>query len=211
MTNAGKRSILVAFALILSCSVLVDAAKTKKQINILGSLGIATSDFEEPLMDLGVEFQLVQGLFLRFEVNTHLGNGNNYYYDYYGPGYYDWYYPGLGLNDGAILHGLTTSGVYKIPFTKKLRFFIQAGLNYMFYWRDEYDNAYFTWRRIKKNGPGVGLGSGFELDLSGKIGVSGGAIYRKLFKDEPQWHPDIPAPGQPDWLEIYVGFYYKIK
>ncbi len=211
MVNAGRRLILVVFALVFSCSVLVDAAKTKKQINILGNLGIATSDFEEPLIDFGLEFQLVQGLFLRLEVNTHLGTGDYYYYDYYDPGYYDWYYPGLGLNDGAIIHGLATSGVYKIPLAKKLRFFIQAGLNYMFYQRDEYENIYHTWRRIKKNGPGVGFGSGFELDLSGKMGFSGGGIYRKLFKEEAQWHPDFPAPGQPAWLTIYVGLYYKVR
>jgi len=177
----------------------------------LGNLGIATSDFEEPLIDFGLEFQLVQGLFLRLEVNTHLGTGDYYYYDYYDPGYYDWYYPGLGLNDGAIIHGLATSGVYKIPLAKKLRFFIQAGLNYMFYQRDEYENIYHTWRRIKKNGPGVGFGSGFELDLSGKMGFSGGGIYRKLFKEEAQWHQDLPAPGQPAWLTIYVGLYYKVR
>ena len=211
MRNAGRRLILVAFALVLTCSVLVDAAKTKKQINILGSLGIATSDFEEPLIDLGVEFQLVQGLFLRLEVNTHLGTGDNYYYDYYDHGYYDWFYPGIGQNDGAILHGLTASGIYKVPFSKKLRFFIQAGLNFMFYWRNEYDNIYFTWRRIKKNGPGMTLGSGFELDLSEKIGFSGGGIYRKLFKEEAQWHPDIPASGQPTWLTIYMGLYYRVR
>jgi len=211
MTNAGRRLILVALALVLSCSALVGAAKTKKQINIFGNLGIATSDFEEPLIDFGVEFQMVQGLFLRLEVNAHLGTGNNYYYDYYDYGYYDWYYPGLGYNDGAILHGLTTSGVYKVPLSKTLRFYIQAGLNYMFYWRDEYDNVYFTWRRIKKNGPGVEFGSGFELDLSEKLGCSGGGIYRKLFNEEAQWHPDIPPQGQPSWLEIYVGLYYKVR
>jgi hypothetical protein len=211
MRNAGRRLILVAFALVLSCSALVDAAKTKKQINILGSLGIATSDIEEPLVDLGVELQMVQGLFLRLEVNTHLGTNDYYYGNYYDYGYYGGYYPGLGLNDGTILHGLTASSVYKVRLAKKLRFFIQAGVNYMFYQRDEYDNVYFTWRRIKKNGPGVAFGSGFELALSGKIGFSGGGIYRKLFKEEAQWHPDIPAPGQPTWLTIYVGLYYKVR
>lgn len=211
MRRTEKRLILVAFALVLSFTTLVYAAKTKKQINIFGSLGIATSDIEDPLIDVGIEFQLVQGLYLRLEVNTHLGSGDNYYYDYYSRGYYDWYYPGVGLNDGAILHGLSTFGVYKIPFSRKLRFFIQAGLNYMFYWRDDYDYVSFTRRRVKKNGPGVGFGSGFEIDLSEKIGLIGGGIYRKLFKEEAQWHPDVPSPGQPAWLKIYVGLYYKLK
>ncbi len=153
----------------------------------------------------------MQGLYFRLEVNTHLNTGNNYYYDPYGPGYYNWYYPGMGLDDGAILHGLSTSGVYKVVLAKKLRFFIQAGLNYMFYWRDDYNNVSFTWRRVKKNGPGVGFGSGFEFDLSGKIGLISGGFYRKLFKEESQWHPDIPPSGQPAWLKIYVGFYYKVR
>lgn len=213
MKSTGKRLIVVIFALVFLFSSLDFAARTrtKNRINILGSLGIATSDIEDPLIDVGIEFQLAHGLYLRLEVNTHLGSKDNYYYDYYGRGYYDWYYPGMGLNDGAIFHGLTTSGVYKVPLSRKLRFFIQAGLNYMFYWSDVYDNVYFTWRRVKKNGPGVGFGSGFELDLWEKIGLMGGGIYRKLFKEEAQWHPDIPPTGQPDWLKIYMGFYYKVK
>jgi hypothetical protein len=213
MRNTGRRFILVAFALVFLSMVLAYTAEAnaKKQINILGSLGIATSDIEEPLIDIGIEFQLVQGLYFRLEVNTHLGSGNNYYYDYYGPGYNNWYYPGVGLDNGAILHGLSTSGVYKVPLSKKLRFFIQAGLNYMFYWRNVYDNVYFTWRRKKKNGPGVRFGSGFELDLSRKIGFIGGGIYTKLFKEEAQWHPDISTTRQPAWIKIYVGFYYKVK
>ncbi len=214
MKSTGKRLIVVTFALFFLFTALAFAARTgtKNRINILGSLGIATSDIEDPLIDFGIEFQLSHGLYLRLEVNTHLGSGDNYNYNYYRRGYYDWYYnPGMGLNDGAILHGLTTSGVYKLPLSKRLRFFIQAGLNYMFYWRNVYDNVYFTWRRVKKNGPGVGFGSGFELDLSEKIGLIGGGIYRKLFKEEVQWHPDIPSTGQPDWLKIYMGFYYKVK
>ncbi|MGD2086073.1 MAG: hypothetical protein PVH61_07810 [Candidatus Aminicenantes bacterium] len=210
MNKRERRLIAVAFVLVFLFTAQDFAARTgtKKQINILGSLGIATSDIEEPLIDIGVEFELAQGLYFRLEVNTHLGSGDNYYYD---PLYYDWYYPGIGLNDGAILHGFSTSGVYKVPLSKKLRFFIQAGLNYMFYWRDVYDNVYFTWRREKKNGPGVAFGSGFELDFSGKIGFIGGGIYRQLFKDEAQWHPDIPAAGQPAWLKIYIGLYYKVR
>jgi hypothetical protein len=213
MKRTGAQLIVVTFVLVFLFTALAFAAKTgtKKQINILGSLGIATSEIEEPLIDVGVEFQLVQGLYLRLEVNTHLSSGDNYYRNYYGAGYYDFYYPGMGFDDGAILHGLSTSGIYKVPLAKKIRFFIQAGLNYMFYWRDVYDNAYFTWRRVKKNGPGVVFGSGFEVDMWGKLGLIGGGIYRKLFKEEAQWHPDIPASGQPDWIKIYLGLYYKIR
>jgi hypothetical protein len=216
MKRTGKRLTVIAFALVFIFTAQVFAAKTgtKKQINILGTLGIATSDIEEPLIDIGVEFQMVQGLYLRLEINTHLGSGNNYYYDdYYSPRYYyGGYYPGIGLNDGAILHGLSTSGIYKVPLSRKLRFFIQAGLNYMFYNRDVYDNDYYTWRREKKNGPGVAFGSGFELDLSEKLGFSGGGIYRQLFKEEAQWHPDIPPPDQPPaWLKIYIGLFYKVR
>lgn len=212
MKRTGRRLLAVTFALVFLFTALTFAAKTgtKKQINILGSLGIATSDIEDPLVDVGVEFQLAQGLYLRLEVNTHLGTRGDYYAPY-SWGYYDMYYPGIGLNDGAILHGLGTFGVYKVPLLRKVRFFIQAGLNYMFYWRDVYDNVYYTWRRVKKNGPGVAFGSGFEFDLSGKLGLIGGGIYRKLFKEEAQWHPDIPASGQPDWVKIYVGFYYKVR
>jgi hypothetical protein len=211
MKRTGRRLLAVTFAMVFLFTVLAFAKTgTKKQINILGSLGIATSHIEDPLVDFGVEFQLVQGLYLRLEVNTHLGSGRDYY-NPYSWGYYDMYYPGIGLHDGAILHGLGTSGVYKVPLLKKLRFFIQTGMNYMFYWRDVYDNVYYTWRRIKKNGPGVAFGSGFEFDFGEKIGLIGGGIYRKLFKEEAQWHPDIPASGQPDWIKIYLGLYYNVK
>lgn len=212
MKRTGNRLIVVTFALVFLFTALAYTAetKTKKQVNIFGSLGIATSDIEEPLIDVGVEFQLVQGLYFRLEVNTHLGSGRDFYSPYSWR-YYDMYYPGIGFNDGAILHGLSTLGVYKVPLIKKLRFFIQVGLNYMFYWRDQYDFDSSNWRRIKKNGPGAAFGSGFELDLSEKIGVTGGGIYRKLFKEETQWHPDIPSPGQPDWLQIYLGLSYKLR
>jgi hypothetical protein len=213
MKRTGRRLIVVTFALVFLLIALAYTAetKTKKQINILGSLGIATSDIEEPLIDVGVEFQLVQGLYFRVEVNTHLGSGRDFYYPYSYRYYGMDYYPGIGLNEGAILHGLSTLGVYKVPLIKKLRFFIQVGLNYMFYRRDQYNFDSLTWRRVKKNGPGAAFGSGFELDLSEKIGFIGGGIYRKLFKEEAQWHPDIPSPGQPDWLQIYLGLYYKVR
>lgn len=213
MRKTGKPFILLFVVLVFLFASLISGAKpkTRKQVNIFGNMGIATSDIDEPLIDVGIEFQVAQGFFFRLVVNTHLDAGGGYYEDYYTPGYYDWYTPGIGLNDGAILHGLNTFTVFKFALSKKLKLFFQAGLNYMFYWRYDFDDAYFTWKKVKKRGFGAGFGAGFEFYLSNKLGVTVGSTYKVLFGDEPQWHPDIPSPGPPTWLKIFIGLFYRLK
>jgi hypothetical protein len=214
MNKVEKFIVLVFFMLYVLSVVPVYSAKSreKKQINIFGSLGIATSVIEDPLIDLGIELQLVQGLFIRLELNTHLDSGSGNYYGYYNiGGYYYNYYPGIALNDGAVIHGLSTFGIYKIPVLKTLRLFFQTGLNYMFYWQNEFDYAYNSWIYEKKNGFGAALGAGFEVNLSKKIGLIAGGTYKKLFADQSQELTDMPSSASLHWVKIYVGIFFHLK
>ncbi|UCH98396.1 MAG: hypothetical protein JSV88_16560 [Candidatus Aminicenantes bacterium] len=184
--------------------------KARKHINILGALGLATSSFDDPLIDIGVELQLVQQFYFRFIINTHLDTGGGYYYDPYHYSAYYWPYQDYGRN-GNILHGLNAFGVYKISLSKKARLFAQAGLNYIYYWRYENISDYMYWKRGRVKGFGAGLGTGVELNLGKKLGIIGGGTYERLFADEPPENPDDPSPGKPSWVKIYVGLYYRVK
>ena len=208
------RNVFLALAVILSLILTTAAfgARGRKQINIIGALGVATSGIDDPIIDLGIEVELVHHLFMRFMLNSHLGISRGYY-DYYSPYNYGFYgpYGGIGFNDGTVLHGLTASGVFKTPFSKKIVFFVQAGLNYMSYSRSDFTIADETWQRSRQRGYGAGFGSGFEFYLGDKFGLMAGGMYRVLFEDQPQRAPDTPPPGKPSWLEFYVGFYYHLK
>ncbi len=187
--------------------------KPPKQINIIGILGAAGSDIDEPLLDIGIEFQLVQGLYVQLVANSYLGSGRDYYYDdyYYDPWNYGWPYPGISLNAGANLYGVSTFGVYKVRLTKKIKLFAQAGLTYMYYRRYEPGVSNSRWRKVEKRGYGSGFGAGAEFYLAEKFGLILGGTYIMLFEKEPQWAPNIPSPGKPSWLKIHIGAFYHLK
>ena len=187
---------------------------TEKQINIIGSLGLATSGLDDPLIDLGIEVEVVRHLFFRFILNSHLGTTRNYYNDYYSPynyGVYGPYYGWIGFNDGNVLHGVTAAGVFKIPVSAKVGIFVQSGLNYLHYTQYDYALDYQEWQRTRQRGFGAAFGPGLEFYLGEKFGLIAGGTYRLLFEDAPQRAPGTPSQGKPSWLELYVGFYYHLK
>jgi hypothetical protein len=189
------------------------AAKGRKQINIIGALGLATSGIDDPIFDVGVEVELVRHLFVRFMLNSHLGDSRNYY-DYYPTYYYGQghgTYWGVGYNDGTVLHGLTAGGVFKAAVSKKIKLFFQASLNYMSYTRYDYQTDDQKWQGTRQSGYGAGFGSGLEFYLGERFGLMAGGTYRLLFEEQSQQLPNTPRPDKPDWLEIYVGFYYRLK
>lgn len=189
--------------------------KTKKQINIFGTFGMATSQLEDALLDFGVEFQLVKGFYARVAANSHLDVGRNRYYDDYSGldyGYYHGYYGvGFGLNDGTTVHGVSAYGVYKAALGKSLNLSLLAGLSYLSYWRQTYDSNEDTVIRNRRRGYGGGLGAAIEYYLSEKLGIIFGGTYRKLFESQTPQYPDEPLPDKPSWVHLYLGFSYSVK
>ena len=190
-------------------------AKTKKQINIFGSFGMATSQLDDALLDVGVEFQLVKGFYARVLANSHLDVGRNRYYDYYTGmdyGYYPGYYGvGFGLNEGTTVHGVSAYGVYKAALGKSISLSLLAGLSYLSYWRQTYDSNEDVFIRDRRRGYGGGLGAALEYYLSEKLGIIFGGTYRKLFENQTLQAPGEPPPGKPSWVHIYLGFSYSLK
>jgi len=189
--------------------------KSKKQINLLGMFGLATSHLNDALLDIGVEFQVLEGFYVRLELNSHLDVGRNVYYDYY-PGtnygyYYGGYGVGFGFNDGTTLHGISTFGVYKMPVDRYLNICFLAGLSYLSYWRQDYDLSGQYWTRSKRRGYGGGIGVAVEYYLSEKFGIVAGSTYRKLFENQSPQQPDEPVVGKPSWTQFYVGLNYLLK
>jgi len=199
-------SIFIAFPSPLSAE--------KKQINIVGALGIASEQFDEALFDLGVEIELTKGLFFQALINTHMG-GDRYYGDpYYPYYYYDTpivYGYGRYISFSANgLHGLTTFGVYKISFSKKIRFYGKAGVNFLFY--DKYDSMddRSQYYKESQSGFGAGFGAGFEYSISPKNAIVLGGTYKYMFQKEFEKPEDIKRT-HPSWSKFYIGASYRLK
>jgi hypothetical protein len=213
MKQTGNFFLALALMLGLVLTTTAFPAGGKKQINIIGALGMATSGIDDPIIDLGIEVELVHQFFVRFVLNSHLGSDRGYYdyYPSYNYGIYGSYYGGIGFNNGNVLHGLTAAGVFKIPVSRKVGIFVQAGLNYLSYSRYDYSSDFEEWKSTRQRGYGAGFGSGLEFYLGEKFGLLAGGTYRFLFEDPPQRAPGIPPQEKPSWLELYVGFYYHLK
>ena len=117
--------------LMVLCLVSVTLEARKKEINLMGSLGLAASLFDNLSMDLGVELEVSENFFFQFVANTHFGESDDY--PYYYPGVYPpafnatYRRGGLDLGLGGKLYGLNAYGLYKAPVSSRFALFGKAG------------------------------------------------------------------------------------
>lgn len=180
-----KSLVLLVLAAFFAVCATPAAAQSEREFNVLGGLGFATSDFKGLVFDIGAEFQLSQNLYIQA------------LFDIY-PEPFD--EDVLGVSDvDYSAYGLTLYGVFKVPASDKLKFFVKGGLN-------------FT--SVKASGQVFGIGatsSDSDLGLGGGIGAeySLNERFSVLFGGTAKLIFDEIENG--NWFKIYIGVLYKVR
>lgn len=213
MKRINKAVLLVSLFIFLSISLTTPVSAGKKRVNISGAFGVATFFFDEPMVDLGVEFQLSKGFYGRFLFTTTFGSsGYPYSPYYYGPGYGGYYGPDMGLYSDSMI-GVNAIAAYKHRFLKGVKLLWQTGVFFMYY--REYNNVFIesrqTYRIVGTETTGLGAlgGTGVEFILSKKIDLVIAGVYHRLFNGELL---DLDNGKVSDhWLKFYLGINYRVK
>lgn len=199
------RKVLLVCLVLALCFMSVSAAK--KRINVVGALGLTTSDFSEPCLDLGAEIQLSKGFFLQCLFNTHIGSSDrSYYYTHYH--YSSYTYPGYApwVDIGGSLHGLTAYAVMKTPLSKKVNFFLKGGTHFTFFTTSYYEEEALD--KESKIGVGPGGGLGFEYGISPKFGIVAGGTYKYLFALDENRYDEKETKH---WFKFYAGLQFRVR
>jgi hypothetical protein len=177
-----KKIVLYVTVLMLFMVMSTSLAAGDKKINLLGNLGLATSDFEGLFFDVGAEFQFTNNLFAQL------------LFDYYfNPAGED--IP--GIDDSA--YGFNLYGVYKFSSSSKLNLFAKAGVHYTTV-KLSADLGGMT-GSIEESDFGIGGGLGVELSLGEKVALVFGSTVKLLFSDEENL----------TWYKFYGGINFTIN
>jgi len=198
-----KKTICVTTVLILffTLSPIMTSASDKK-ISVFGAAGMASAPFDELLIDLGVDFQLTGGLYAEFMVNTHIGESdyNGFFYDSFN---YNGDY--FMAESPTVLHGVTANFVYKIPLSRRLKFFGKIGAGYLFYSRVYPINEY-NYTRNSNDGLDGAIGGGFELFMNERTNLIIGSSYEFLLNRDT-----TAQQNETSWIKFYIGANFFIK
>ncbi|MCP4146842.1 MAG: porin family protein, partial [bacterium] len=133
-----RKAFLLVTLVLFVCFLSVSADDEGNEINIFGGAGFAFSDIEGLCQDAGVEFQLSENIYIQ--------------------GVFDYYLAPYGSDiDGDSAYGINLYGVYKIPSSDTMNFYLKAG-------------GHYTTIKMET--------SIFGIDISGKssdFGIAGGA------------------------------------
>lgn len=206
-----KTALLVSLFIFLSISLTTPVSAGKKRINISAAFGAATFFFDEPMVDLGVELEVIKGFYGRFLFTTTFGSSG---YPSYGPyyGYGGYYGSGMGFY-GESMVGLNAIAAYKHRLFKKARLLWQAGAFFMYYreYNNVFDEASQSYGIAASETTGLGAlgGAGVEFILANKIDLVVAGVYHSFFKKE-LLDPDNGKVSN-HWVKLYLGINYRVN
>jgi hypothetical protein len=193
-----------------------------RQVNVVGTVGMATGNTQRLIVNLGVEMEVLRHFFAQVSFDNFI-DWNSL------TGHYS-------SRDGQIslvpavrtrVFGINLLGSFKLPLTQRSAWFAKAGFAFSFHSRDSYDNYYYDdfgyygddsdyYSRSylhadesqARTGLAYALGTGIEYRLSDKLAVIGGGIYESLFdQTSSAWEEGKNG----DWVKLYVGFSYRLR
>jgi hypothetical protein len=209
---------------ILAIALFPLAANAQGQrLNLVGSLGMATSNIQGLIVGLGIEMELFQNFY------GQLGFDN----------FFDGAYTMVYSQGGQVsfpqsmrirVFGVNLSGIYKLPLTGRVAWFTKARISYSHrsnynannYYYDNFDSYgyggyygydpgsyYYTEDETSMHtGLAYALGTGIEYQINEKLAFIAGVIYESLF----QWNTSSGGSGnRGDWAKINVGINYHLK
>jgi hypothetical protein len=213
MKRIKKTAILMSLFIFLSISLTSPVSAGKKRVNISAAFGAATFFFDEPIVDLGVEFQLSKGFYGRLMLTTSFGSsGYPYNPYYYGSGYGGYYDPNMGFYGDSMV-GVNAIAAYKHRLFKRVRLLWQAGVFFMYYreYNNVFDEISQSYGIVGTETTGLGAlgGTGFEFILAKKIDLVLAGVYHSLFNRELLDLDNGKVKNH--WLKFYLGINYRIK
>jgi hypothetical protein len=199
------------------------ASAQLNQINLVGTVGMATGNTERLIVNLGIEMEVFHHFYAQFSFDN----------------FFTWdSLTGHYTRDGRIsfsptmrtrVFGMNLMGTFKLPLARRTAWFTKAGLSYTFRSRYFYDNYYYdgfgyygygddydyypgSYSREDESptrtGLAYALGTGVECRLNEKLAVLGGGTYESLFDQAPT-ADENGARG--DWVKLYIGFNYRLR
>lgn len=213
------------FILMLAIFLLPLAAHAqRKQISLVGSLGMATGNIEGLIVNLGIEMEVFQHFYAQVSFDNFFAGGSTMAYS----------------RDGQVsfpqtmhtrVFGMNLLGTFKFPLSRRVEWFTKAGLSYTRRSRYFYDDYYYGNYGYYGNGYGgyygydpgyysmeetapmrtglaYALGTGIEHRLTEKLGLIVGGTYESLF-DQTLSAEEVDKPGH--WVKFYVGVTYRMK
>lgn len=217
-----KSKTVVCMLVILMLPMAAHAQR--KQINLVGTLGMATGNIERLIVNLGIEIEV--------------------FHHFYAQVSFDNFFEGASMmaytQDSRIsfpqtmrtrVFGMNLLGTFKLPLTRRTAWFTKAGLSYTQRSRYFYDNYYYdsfgyygygyggyydyysgTYSKENETpmqtGLAYALGTGIEYRLSEKLALIGGGTYESLFDQPP---PSKENGERGNWVKIYVGINYRLR
>ena len=173
-------SIMVAMVFILSLGTGLKAED--KELNLMANIGMAFSDFEGLVIDLGVEKQFSENLFALLYLDYYLNpTGEDY-----------------GANASLTLMGINLGAAYKKQLNEKIKWFVRAGILIAIA-KAEFTLFGYTQSETDSNF-GLSAGGGIEYMLQEKLSLVAGVALATVFSD-----------GSATWFKIFAGVNYKLK
>lgn len=174
-----KKILTLSIVILVAISMTLPAAGSGKRKIVFAGIGSATSDLGGLFLDIGIE--------------------KRFFTNFYGQFLFDYYFNPFkvpGVSD-SYAYGFNFYGVYKIPVSKRLHFFLKAGFHLTTLMRER-TSSYISNR--KDYGPTGG--GGIEFHLSKWVYIYGG-ITRKWAYDEDE--KDFK------WTKLYSGLIFHLK
>jgi hypothetical protein len=198
----------------------------RKQISLIGTLGMATGNIEKVIVNLGIEMEVFHHFYAQVSFDNLFEGASMMAYN----------------RDGRIsfsptmrtqVFGMNLLGTFKIPLTRQTAWFAKAGLSYSHRFRYFYDNYYYDDLGFYGSGYGYGgyynyysgtysredetplqtglayaLGTGIEYRLNEKLALIGGGTYESLFDQTPSSEEN---GERGNWVKLYVGINYRLR
>lgn len=171
-------SMLMLFVVSVSLPALHAAGGGKRKI-VFAGIGAASSDLGGLFMDIGLE--------------------KRFFGNFYGQFLFDYYFNPFdkpGISD-SYAYGINLYGVYRIPVSTKINFFLKAG----FHWTTLKKN-YETSRIVHRKDYGIAGGGGIECRLSETVFIHAGATVKYAYDEDEVDHK---------WVKLYGGVVFRLK
>jgi hypothetical protein len=216
----SKRAVCLLAILMLPMAVHAQ----QKQINLVGTLGMATGNIEKVIVNLGIEMEVLHNFYAQVSLDNLFEGASMMGY----------------ARDGRIsfsqtmrtqILGLNLLGTFKLPLTRQTAWFAKAGLSYSHRFRYFYDDYYYDSfgfygygygdyynyysrppsredETPMQTGLAYALGTGIEYRLNEKVALIGGGTYESLFA---QTASAVENGERGNWVKLYVGINYRLR
>ena len=196
----------------------------RKQINLVGTLGMATGNIDRLIVNLGIEMEVFHHFYAQVSFDNFFEADSMTAYTRNGRMSFS---PTMRTR----VFGMNLLGTFKLPLTRQTAWFTRAGLSYTQRSRYSYDDYYYdgfgyygygyggyydyypgTYSKEDKTplqtGLAYALGTGIEYRLSEKLALIGGGTYESLF-DQSTLSEENGERG--NWVKLYVGINYRMR